>query len=104
MLKATPLELLTLQQLSRTHRRILAQNPHRWVAAHRRNMHLPVPPPPQVAAAGVLSEAAYAQWIFGGGKCVARGCKSWTARFPCSYGLRMRVCSISDLVCTPVDI
>ncbi|KAJ7758889.1 hypothetical protein B0H14DRAFT_3166014 [Mycena olivaceomarginata] len=29
-------------------------------------MHLPVPPPPQVAAAGVLSEAAYAQWIFGG--------------------------------------
>ncbi|KAF7340862.1 Dienelactone hydrolase endo-1,3,1,4-beta-D-glucanase [Mycena sanguinolenta] len=56
-------------------------------------MNPPVPPPPQVDAAGVWSESAYAQFIFGGGKCIVKKCRRWTDRFPCSYALRMRVCS-----------
>ncbi|KAJ6510800.1 hypothetical protein C8R45DRAFT_965214 [Mycena sanguinolenta] len=92
MLRVTPPELLAFQKLSRKHRKILAHNPRCWVEA-RRNMNPPVPPPPQVDAAGVWSEYAYAQLIFGGGECIVSKCKRWTDRFPCSYALRMRVCS-----------
>ncbi|KAF7333524.1 Dienelactone hydrolase endo-1,3,1,4-beta-D-glucanase [Mycena venus] len=92
MLKVTPLELLVLQKLSRKFRRILTDNSRCWAQA-RNNMNPPVPPPPQVDAAGVWSESAYTQLIFGGGECIVKSCKRWTTRFPCSYALRMRVCS-----------
>ncbi|KAJ7727192.1 hypothetical protein B0H16DRAFT_1894496 [Mycena metata] len=92
ILKSNPLELLTFQKLSKRFRIILRDNPHCWVTA-RHNMHPPVPPPPQVNAAGVWTEAAYAQFIFGGGECAAKSCKRWTQRFPRSFALRIRVCS-----------
>jgi hypothetical protein len=69
MLKSSPLELLAFQTLSRKFRRILADNPRCWNEA-RNNMDPPVPPPPHVDAAGVWSESAYAQFIFGGGECI----------------------------------
>ncbi|KAJ7470898.1 hypothetical protein FB451DRAFT_1399641 [Mycena latifolia] len=92
MLKASPLELLKFQLLSRRFCRILSDNPRCWREA-RHNMNPPVPPLPQVDAAGIWTESAYAQFIFGGGNCIAKSCKKWTARFPCSYALRFRVCS-----------
>ncbi|KAJ7082907.1 hypothetical protein B0H15DRAFT_803037 [Mycena belliarum] len=92
MLKASPVELLAFQLLSRRFTRILAENPHCWAEA-RQNLNPPVPPPPKVDAAGIWTESAYAQFIFGGGSCIAKSCKKWTVRFPYSYGLRIRVCS-----------
>ncbi|KAJ6553497.1 hypothetical protein DFH09DRAFT_1495878 [Mycena vulgaris] len=92
MLKASPLELLTFQRLSRSFCRILAENPRCWNQA-RQNMDPPVPPPPQVDASGIWTESAYAQFLFGGGNCIVKSCKTWTARFPSSYALRTRVCS-----------
>ncbi|KAJ6489231.1 hypothetical protein C8R47DRAFT_1125396 [Mycena vitilis] len=92
MLNSSPLELLAFQAVSNRFQSILAQNPRCWSQA-RNNMDPPVPPPPQVDAAGVWSESAYAQLIFGGGECVVKSCKCWTPRFPCSFALRIRVCS-----------
>ncbi|KAJ7505721.1 hypothetical protein B0H11DRAFT_2272518 [Mycena galericulata] len=92
ILKATPRDLLVFQVLSRRFRRILNDNMRCWKQA-RENMDPPVPPPPQVDAAGVWSESAYFQFIFEGGECCVKSCKKWTTRFPCSYALRLRVCS-----------
>ncbi|KAJ7664424.1 hypothetical protein DFH06DRAFT_1184334 [Mycena polygramma] len=92
MLNSSPLELLAFKAVSNKFRRILAQNPRCWSQA-RNNIDPPVPPPPQVNSAGVWSESAYAQFIFGGGECVVKSCKRWTSRFPCSFALRIRVCS-----------
>ncbi|KAJ7676272.1 hypothetical protein B0H17DRAFT_1207404 [Mycena rosella] len=92
MLKASPLELLQLQRVSKRFCDILADNPRSWTEA-RHNMNPPVPPPPHVNAAGVWTESAYAQFLFGGGNCIVKSCKKWTARFPTSYALRARVCS-----------
>ncbi|KAF7305481.1 Dienelactone hydrolase endo-1,3,1,4-beta-D-glucanase [Mycena chlorophos] len=94
MLACTPRELLAMQFVSRRFRRILAENPHTWPAA-RNNMSPPVPPPPKyIEASGVWSEAAYAQFIFGGGHCVVKPCKKFTMEFPLSFALRIRVCSL----------
>ncbi|KAJ7664435.1 hypothetical protein DFH06DRAFT_1187764, partial [Mycena polygramma] len=92
MLNSSPLELLAFQAVSTKFRRILAQNRRCWSQA-RNNIDPPVPPPPHVDAAGVWSESAYAQFVFGGGECVVKSCKCWTSRFPCSFALRIRVCS-----------
>ncbi|KAF7327306.1 Dienelactone hydrolase endo-1,3,1,4-beta-D-glucanase [Mycena kentingensis (nom. inval.)] len=92
ILACTPRELLAIQRSSRRFRAILATNPRSWVQA-RNNLDPPVPPPPFVAAAGVWTEAAYAQFIFGGGHCVVKSCKAFTNNFPLSFGLRIRVCS-----------
>ncbi|KAJ7503492.1 hypothetical protein B0H11DRAFT_2222778 [Mycena galericulata] len=92
ILKATPRDLLAFHVLSRRFRRILNDNLRCWKQA-RENMDPPVPPLPQVDAAGAWTESAYAQFIFGGGECCVKSCKKWTTRFPCSYALRLRVCS-----------
>ncbi|KAJ7085333.1 hypothetical protein C8R43DRAFT_1051527 [Mycena crocata] len=92
MLESTPTELLVFRGLSHRFHQIMANNPRCWIQA-RLNMKPPVPPPPHVDAAGIWTESAYAQFIFGGGHCVVKSCKAWTARFPYSYSLRIRVCS-----------
>ncbi|KAJ7074715.1 hypothetical protein C8F01DRAFT_33920 [Mycena amicta] len=95
MLTCTPRELLAMQLVSHRFYRILASNPHSWPQA-RNNLDPPVPPPPKdIEAAGVWTEAAYAQFIFGGRDCVVKSCKRWTTNFPLSFGLRIRVCSVS---------
>ncbi|KAJ7187109.1 hypothetical protein C8R46DRAFT_1207079 [Mycena filopes] len=92
ILYSNPLELLTFQTLSKRFARILRDNPRCWAVA-RNNIDPPVPPPPQVNAAGIWTEPAYANFIFGGGECAAKSCKQWTRRFPRSFALRIRVCS-----------
>ncbi|KAJ6489207.1 peptidase family M1-domain-containing protein [Mycena vitilis] len=103
MLNSSPLELLVFQAVSNKFQRIISQNPRCWSQA-RNNMDPPVPPPPQVDAAGVWSGSAYAQFIFGGGECVVKSCKCWTPRFPCSFALRIRVCSANNSYLTSCAI
>jgi hypothetical protein len=82
MLKATPLELLTLQQLSRPHRRILAQNLRCWVAARKRNMHPPVSPPPRACGLRRRMRGGFLEAVSvrrGGVKAGRRGFRARTA-------------------------
>ncbi|KAJ6632343.1 hypothetical protein B0H10DRAFT_1977045 [Mycena sp. CBHHK59/15] len=92
IINCNPLELLNIQILSKRFYQILQANPSSWATA-RCNMDPPVPPPPEVAATGIWSESAYAQFIFGGGHCTVKSCNQWTDRFPCSFAVKLRACS-----------